>query len=203
MVPKIIVKNINDLKNKNHVIHYGRVVTELNSDALIGVMMMSMYEHENPHICFMHLTNNQDNIYNTYLSKMKGLWKLQIFEHNEELVNRVYEKYLKDPDPDRSLTILLNGSEFQQKVWRALLQIPYGEMRTYQEVARDYLERPSAVRALANAVAANNIAILVPCHRVISKAVGSMRKYRWGGHLKEALLTLERKNGRKSQEIEM
>ncbi len=61
-----------------------------------------------------------------------------------------------------------HGTAFQQMVWRALLTIPYGALRTYQDIA-DAIGRPTAVRAVANAIGANPIAIMIPCHRVIGR----------------------------------
>lgn len=83
-----------------------------------------------------------------------------------------------------------NGTAFQQSVWRALREIPHGRTRTYSEVARA-IGRPHAVRAVAGACAANPIAILIPCHRVI-RSDGALAGYRWGVEIKRELLEAER-----------
>lgn len=82
------------------------------------------------------------------------------------------------------------GTEFQTSVWQALLSIPRGETRTYAQIAAQ-IGRPRAVRATANAIGANPIAIAIPCHRVLP-AAGGIGGYRWGSHIKEQLLRLER-----------
>lgn len=83
----------------------------------------------------------------------------------------------------------LAGSTFQMDVWTALQGIGRGETVSYQGLARR-IGRPKATRAVANAVARNRIAVLVPCHRVI-RSDGSIGKYRWGVELKAALLDWE------------
>ncbi len=84
----------------------------------------------------------------------------------------------------------LVGSPWQTRVWQALCTVPFGETRTYSEVAAA-LGCAAASRAVASACAANSCAVLIPCHRIISKN-GSMAGYRWGLRWKEALLWAER-----------
>lgn len=83
------------------------------------------------------------------------------------------------------------GTEFQEQVWRALRAIPYGETRSYAQVAAA-IERPTAVRAVARANGANRMAIVIPCHRVIG-ADGSLTGYGGGLWRKRRLLELERR----------
>jgi AraC family transcriptional regulator of adaptative response/methylated-DNA-[protein]-cysteine methyltransferase len=84
----------------------------------------------------------------------------------------------------------VRATAFQQRVWRALQEIPRGETRTYSEVANS-LGKPSAVRAVAGACAMNPIAVAVPCHRVVGKN-GSLTGYRWGTERKRKLLEAEK-----------
>jgi methylated-DNA-[protein]-cysteine S-methyltransferase len=83
----------------------------------------------------------------------------------------------------------LSGTPFQRSVWQALLEIPYGETRTYAEIA-SRIGKPSAVRAVASAIGANPALVFVPCHRVIGKN-GELRGFRGGLDMKRALLDLE------------
>lgn len=85
--------------------------------------------------------------------------------------------------------LLVQGSNFQIKVWEALLRIPSGSVVAYQDLAAR-IEAPSATRAVASAVARNPIALLIPCHRVIRKT-GAFGEYRWGSIRKKALLSWE------------
>ncbi|MFO7830550.1 MAG: methylated-DNA--[protein]-cysteine S-methyltransferase [Desulfuromonadaceae bacterium] len=86
-------------------------------------------------------------------------------------------------------SLVLSGTIFQQQVWRALLDIRMGETRTYADIARA-IGRPRAWRAVANAVAANPLLCLVPCHRVLPRH-GGAGNYRYGAELKRRLLAQE------------
>ncbi|MBV4473996.1 methylated-DNA--[protein]-cysteine S-methyltransferase [Pseudomonas botevensis] len=88
------------------------------------------------------------------------------------------------------------GTDFQKKVWAALLTIPFGETRTYSEIARQ-IGHPTAVRAVGAANGRNPISIVAPCHRVIG-ASGKLTGFAGGLEAKERLLTLEgfRETGR-------
>ncbi len=87
------------------------------------------------------------------------------------------------------LALDLRGTAFQLRVWQALRAIPRGETRSYSELARE-LGEPKATRAVARACATNRVALLVPCHRVVS-ASGALTGYRWGVERKKQLLEAE------------
>jgi AraC family transcriptional regulator of adaptative response/methylated-DNA-[protein]-cysteine methyltransferase len=88
------------------------------------------------------------------------------------------------------LPLDLESTEFQRRVWSALREIPAGETRSYGQVA-EAIGAPGAVRAVARACAANPVALVIPCHRVI-RASGELSGYRWGVERKRALLERER-----------
>ena len=88
------------------------------------------------------------------------------------------------------LPLDVRPTQFQERVWEALRAIPYGETRSYKEVAR-MIGEPDAVRAVARACAANPVALAVPCHRVV-KANGDPGGYRWGVDRKKALIEGEK-----------
>jgi methylated-DNA-[protein]-cysteine S-methyltransferase len=92
---------------------------------------------------------------------------------------------------DFDIDLELRGTEFQQQVWKALLTIPYGETRSYGEIA-EQIGAPGSARAVGWANGHNPIAIVVPCHRVIG-ASGSLTGYGGGLDRKRALLELEKK----------
>ena len=83
----------------------------------------------------------------------------------------------------------LRGTEFQRRVWQELLAIPKGKTTSYAAIA-EKMGAPTSVRAVANACGANNVAVIVPCHRVVGSN-GSMTGYRWGIERKRALLDKE------------
>ena len=111
-------------------------------------------------------------------------------EGSTSLLERALARISGQPaDSTTALTLDLVGTEFQQQVWRALLTIPTGELVTYGDVAAS-IGKPSAARAVGTAIGRNNIALLIPCHRVI-QASGALGGYRWGAGRKQALLGLE------------
>lgn len=97
--------------------------------------------------------------------------------------------HLEGRRPRLDLPLDIQATAFQWQVWQALASIPYGETRTYQEVARA-IGRPRAVRAVARACATNPVALAIPCHRVLP-AAGGTGGYRWGAARKRRLLAQE------------
>ncbi|MCH8949837.1 MAG: methylated-DNA--[protein]-cysteine S-methyltransferase [Chloroflexi bacterium] len=100
--------------------------------------------------------------------------------------------HLGGQQPHDSLPLDLQATAFQRQVWQQLQSIPYGETRTYQEIA-ERLGRPNAARAVGRACATNPVSIVIPCHRAVG-AGGSLTGYRWGIERKRALQERERAN---------
>ena len=99
------------------------------------------------------------------------------------------ERRLAGRGPERKLGLLLKGTDFRVKVWEALLRLPEATLISYGQLAAA-IGRPRATRAVATSVATNDIAVLIPCHRVI-RSSGVLGEYRWGRARKRALLALE------------
>lgn len=97
--------------------------------------------------------------------------------------------YVEGRAPSLDLPLDVRGSQFRRRVWDALVAIPRGATRSYAGVARS-LGMPGAARAVANACAANPVAIAIPCHRVVASD-GTLGGYRWGIERKRALLVRE------------
>ncbi len=97
--------------------------------------------------------------------------------------------HLKGRRATLALPLDIQATAFQWQVWNALSRIPYGETRTYKEVAAS-IGRPSAVRAVAHACATNPVSVVIPCHRVV-RTSGELAGYRWGLERKKALLAAE------------
>jgi AraC family transcriptional regulator of adaptative response/methylated-DNA-[protein]-cysteine methyltransferase len=91
--------------------------------------------------------------------------------------------------PGRALALIVKGSNFQVKVWRALLELPFGSLATYGDVSAR-IGAPGSARAVGAAIGANPIAWLIPCHRVIRES-GALGGYRWGTERKAAMLGWE------------
>jgi AraC family transcriptional regulator of adaptative response/methylated-DNA-[protein]-cysteine methyltransferase len=102
---------------------------------------------------------------------------------------RVIEQIFSRARPGRPLTLHLRGTNFQLKVWEALLAIPEGTTTSYGDLAES-IGRPGASRAVGTAVGGNPVAYLVPCHRVL-RASGAAGGYRWGTERKRAILAWE------------
>lgn len=98
--------------------------------------------------------------------------------------------YLEAPSGAPDLPLDVAGTAFQERVWRALREIPEGETRSYADVAAA-IGAPKAVRAAANACAANPVAVVIPCHRVL-RSDGGIGGYHWGEARKRKLLARER-----------
>jgi AraC family transcriptional regulator of adaptative response/methylated-DNA-[protein]-cysteine methyltransferase len=96
---------------------------------------------------------------------------------------------VENPHIGLDLPLDVRGTAFQRRVWQALQTVPVGECVSYSEIARR-IGSPSAVRAVAGACAANNLAIAIPCHRVVRND-GALSGYAWGVERKRALLDRE------------
>jgi len=103
-----------------------------------------------------------------------------------QIAARIFEPQ----DEQTPIRLLAAGTNFQVRVWRALLEIPFGSIRTYQQIA-SAIGAPQSSRAVGNALASNAIAYLIPCHRVIL-STGAIGQYRWQPYRKRALLAWER-----------
>lgn len=108
----------------------------------------------------------------------------------QELTRQEIEEYLNGDRKSFSSPLDMQGTPFQIEVWNELLEIPYGETRSYSEIAAA-IGRPRAARAVGAAIEANPLPLIVPCHRVIGKN-GSLVGFGGGLRLKERLLLLEK-----------
>ena len=114
---------------------------------------------------------------------------------------RMVEEYLEGKRQTFELILHPEGTEFQKAAWQALMEIPYGETRTYKQQAES-IGKPKALRAIGMANHRNPIPIFIPCHRVIG-ADGSLTGYGGGLQIKRTLLDLERRTLEKQRETEL
>jgi AraC family transcriptional regulator of adaptative response/methylated-DNA-[protein]-cysteine methyltransferase len=125
------------------------------------------------------------------IGEMKQHWHNSIFHQDQHLtfdyVNRIFKK--TSGARDQKLHVLVKGTNFQLKVWEALLRIPMGEVTTYQNIAMA-IGSPKSMQAVGSAVGSNHIAFLIPCHRVIRKD-GVLGEYRWTAMRKKSLIGWE------------
>ena len=111
----------------------------------------------------------------------------------EDVIEQL-DRYWRGEQKTFDVAIEPTGTPFQESVWRALLDIPYGETISYRELA-EWIGNPRAVRAVGAANGRNPISIIVPCHRVIGSD-GSLVGYGWGLERKQTLLDLEAGRGK-------
>jgi AraC family transcriptional regulator of adaptative response/methylated-DNA-[protein]-cysteine methyltransferase len=125
------------------------------------------------------------------LQELIGEWPLATFVEDTTETGAVAERIFspEKEEEQQPFHLLLKGTNFQVQVWQALLDIPPGNMVSYQDVA-ERIGRPTATRAIAGAVAKNPVGYLIPCHRVINKS-GRYHGYRWGPTRKKAILGWE------------
>ena len=129
------------------------------------------------------------------IAEMRGDWPAARFVADEAFIASLAERafaFARGIALDKPLGLYVEGTNFQLKVWEALLKIPFGETCTYRDIA-EKIGSPKASRAVGAAVGANMISLLIPCHRVIL-ASGVVHNYRWGAPRKRAILALEAAN---------
>ncbi len=140
------------------------------------------------------IKTDENYVYNINIIDISSINKNFEYKKNiiiEEVIKQL-EEYFNGKRKTFELPINLKGTEFQKKVWNELQEIPYGQTRTYKDIAIK-IGNPNASRAIGNANNKNPIAIIIPCHRVIgsnSKLVG----YAGGIDKKFKLLELEKNN---------
>jgi AraC family transcriptional regulator of adaptative response/methylated-DNA-[protein]-cysteine methyltransferase len=170
-------------KNKN-IISVTRILTPL------GPMLAGATEEG---ICLLEFVDRR--MLETQIKRLKKIFDAEFIpgenKHFDKLNKQLIE-YFEGKRKEFDLALLLNGTEFQQKVWKELQKIPYGKTRSYQEQAVS-LGNPKAIRTVARANGDNRIAIIIPCHRVIGKN-GELVGYGGGMWRKQFLLNLEKIN---------
>lgn len=134
-------------------------------------------------ICQLSFFDNADYELELFAEKFKGNKLIQNDRKAIEFSHRIFEE-------NERPQLYLDGTEFQQKIWEALIEIPAKTTTTYADIA-EKVGKPKAVRAVGTAVGANPIAYLIPCHRVI-RTDGTLGGYRWGLEVKKKMLAFEK-----------
>lgn len=162
-------------------IHYGVHETPFGQ-CLIGVTDRG--------ICWLSfLPSGSDP--NLEIDSMKSHWHNSVFYQDDLKTKPVMNQIFNTghQDPNKKLHLFVKGTNFQVKVWRALLDIPTGSVTTYQGIA-EKIDSPKAMQAVGSAVGSNHIAYLIPCHRVIRKD-GILGEYRWSAARKKSIIGWE------------
>ncbi|MDF1738832.1 MAG: methylated-DNA--[protein]-cysteine S-methyltransferase [Verrucomicrobiales bacterium] len=140
-------------------------------------------------ICHLEFSDKE-----TTAISLPGCWSKASLRRDDASAKRLVTAIFKaDKSASEPLNLLVHGTAFQLKVWRALLKIPEGQLSSYGRLAEN-IGAPGASRAVGTACGANPIAYLIPCHRVIQQT-GVVKGYRWGETRKKALLVYESAEG--------
>lgn len=139
-------------------------------------------------LCAVRLGDNPESLETTLRNEFAAATLRPQEEGLAPWVDSIVD-YLHGHQPHLDLPVDVRATAFQQRVWKELQSIPYGETRSYGQVAQS-IEQPRAVRAVARACASNSVALVVPCHRVV-RGDGDLGGYRWGVERKQKLLAME------------
>ena len=137
-------------------------------------------------ICNLFFTDNRK----AAIEELKQQWPNAILKENKDVKQEnILHFFNKDWNSLAQIKLHLKGTEFQLKVWEALLKIPFGQLSTYSSIA-GMINNPGAARAVGSAIGDNPVAFLIPCHRVI-KSTGLIGDYHWGSVRKTAIIGWE------------
>jgi AraC family transcriptional regulator, regulatory protein of adaptative response / methylated-DNA-[protein]-cysteine methyltransferase len=135
-------------------------------------------------VCWLSF-HDEDNL-DQGIAQMQGEWFASRLDRDDGRISAVIPGIFDGATPESPMHVLVKGSNFQLKVWEALLSIPSGCTATYGDISR-IIGRSGASRAVGSAIGANRVAWLIPCHRVI-RGTGIIGGYRWGPHRKGMML---------------
>jgi AraC family transcriptional regulator of adaptative response/methylated-DNA-[protein]-cysteine methyltransferase len=166
-------------KGSGIVIEYGFHQTPFG-EVIIGVTERG--------ICHLAFVSDGDRM--NAVAGLEMAWENATLKQNGRITEKTATIIFNPKEAkDQKLNILVKGTNFQVKVWNALLQIPMGSVSTYQSIAAS-IGAPKALQAVGSAVGANPVAYLIPCHRVIRKNL-IIGEYHWGTERKKAILGWE------------
>ena len=140
-------------------------------------------------VCFVSIGENDKELEQVLRAEFPRAEEILRDEQAIAPALEVLMRYLAGELPHFDLPLDVRATAFQRRVWQELLAIPYGETRSYSEIA-DRLDLPKGQRAVARACATNPVSIVIPCHRALRQD-GAMAGYRWGVERKRALLARE------------
>ncbi|MEO9964528.1 MAG: methylated-DNA--[protein]-cysteine S-methyltransferase [Reichenbachiella sp.] len=137
-------------------------------------------------ICYMGFVENKAKTFEVLTNKFPHA---KFTEQLDEIQENALRVYNSDWDHIDQIKLHLKGTNFQLKVWEALLKVPSGQLSTYGKIA-EQIKSPKASRAVGTAIGSNPVAFLIPCHRVIQSS-GALGGYRWGETRKSAIIGWE------------
>lgn len=164
-------------KGEKLIIHYSF------ANSLFGELLVAS---TNKGLCYTTFFDDKKEVFTALeqrFPKANFIQKMDEFQQNALLI------FTSDWSKMDKIKLHVRGTDFQLKVWKALLEIPTGSLTTYGNIANT-IQQPKAARAVGTAIGSNPIAFIIPCHRVIQSS-GVIGGYRWGTSRKKALITWE------------
>lgn len=155
------------------------------ADSTIGMVLIAATENG---VCAVLLGDDAQELQDDLQTRFPGAVLVADDADFEQLAARVL-RFVEGTDLNADFSLDVSGTDFQERVWRALRDIESGSTASYKDVAVA-IGSPKSVRAVARACAANPIAIAIPCHRVV-RSDGGLSGYRWGIGRKRKLLDRE------------
>ena len=179
MTPKKFRQGGHDVR-----IHYG------SSHCYLGIVLVAATDRG---ICAVELGDSEEQVVTNLYKRFP---RAEIEQGGPEFLDliQVVVEHIKHPSREFDLPLDIQGTSFQQQVWEALRSIKPGNTSIYSEIA-EQIGKPAAARAVAGACAANKIAVLIPCHRVLAKDK-QISGYRWGRERKRLILEKEKNTKR-------
>ncbi len=158
-------------------------------DSNFGKILIATLENK---LCGLEINLNNDSLYDSFISRanFNNYSATRVNNRHSDMIDKII-KTVNTAKVNDDIPIVLIGTDFQKKVWKAIKNIPVKSTASYKDIANS-IGNSNAIRAVGTACGANPIAIFIPCHRII-RADGKLGEYRWGHEIKKQLLAIESK----------
>lgn len=173
---KVSITAMNDKERSNN---YEKLTVKYQfSPTIFGLAIIGSTEKG---ICYIAFENNEE----IAVENLKSRYPKANLIEKEAHFSSMVSNYFKTMIPDDIIPLHVPGTSFQLSVWKELLQIPFGTLSNYHQLAKN-LNQPTASRAVGTAVGQNPIAFIIPCHRII-KSTGEIGQFKWG-HIRKTII---------------
>lgn len=159
---------------------------QINYQYISGIFGKMLIASTTKGICFLSFVDDENTAFQTLIAQFPKAAYVNQADHFQKDAIELLSGNAHQP---KEILLHLKGTEFQLKVWQALLQIPSGSLSTYGNIAQKIIH-PKAARAVGTAIGSNPIAYIIPCHRVI-QSTGFFGGYMWGSERKTAIISWE------------
>ena len=154
------------------------------AESLFGLCFVGLIEQG---VCTLSFIEKKE--IRASVDDLQTRWTLMVLKRDDVKIASIMKDIFGTTPSKKSVDIIMDGTDFQLTVWEALLSIPLGKTVSYADIART-IKSPKAVRAVGTACGSNQVAFLIPCHRIINSQ-GGLGGYRWGIEKKKKILAWE------------